>query len=97
MSNAIKFSPENGIVKVKVQTEERINSDILVTITVADYGIGISEEDKNNLFKPYFSSSDETSKNLNPLSHGLGLSFCHRICAGLNGSLKVKSEIGEGS
>ena len=44
-----------------------------------DYGIGMNEEDMKNLFKPYFKTTDETSKKVNSKSHGLGLSICHEI------------------
>jgi signal transduction histidine kinase len=35
---------------------------VLVEIKVQDYGIGMNEEDINNLFKPYFKTTDEKSK-----------------------------------
>jgi len=34
---------------------------------------------------------------LNASSHGIGLSFCHKICKGLNGDLVVESKQGFGS
>jgi two-component system sensor histidine kinase/response regulator len=68
-----------------------------VTISVIDYGIGISEEDKHNIFKPFFTTTDEKSKALNSTSHGIGLNFCHRICAGLKGDLSVTSQAGFGA
>jgi signal transduction histidine kinase len=35
---------------------------MLVEIKVQDYGIGMNEEDINNLFKPYFKTTDEKSR-----------------------------------
>jgi len=41
--------------------------------------MGIKEEDKKQLFKPYFKSSNKESKDKNSNSHGLGLNICKRI------------------
>jgi signal transduction histidine kinase len=43
---------------------------------VTDNGIGLSEEDQRNLFKPYFKTTDKASKQLNKNSYGLGLNIC---------------------
>ena len=43
---------------------------------VKDNGIGLSEEDQKSLFKPYFKTTDKTSKQLNKNSYGLGLNIC---------------------
>lgn len=47
-----------------------------VTIRVKDYGIGICEEDKKNLFSAYFKTKDKQNKKMNSSSHGLGLNIC---------------------
>ncbi len=48
VDNAIKFSYENGLVKIRA----RKKGD-MVEITVEDTGIGIKLEDQNKLFKPF--------------------------------------------
>ena len=60
-----------------------------------DYGIGMNEEDMKNLFKPYFKTTDETSKKVNSKSHGFGLSFCKKIVEAMSGIIFVESRIGE--
>lgn len=52
-----------------------------------DQGIGISAEDKENMFKPFFKTKDERSKKLNAQSHGIGLSFSKKIAKKLGGDL----------
>ena len=68
-----------------------------IEIKVQDYGIGMNEEDINNLFKPYFKTSDEKSKKLNSKSNGLGLSICNKIAQSLQGKILVTSKLNEGT
>ena len=58
-----------------------------VKISVVDTGIGIADEDKASIFKPFFKSIDPISKKFNAKSHGLGLSICKEIAQGLDGSI----------
>lgn len=46
---------------------------------VSDTGIGISEDDRKNLFKLFFKTQDEKSKKMNQGSHGIGLNVCKRF------------------
>lgn len=61
-----------------------------------DEGIGITEADQENLFEPFFRSTDPTSISKNKYGNGLGLSICKMIAEKMDGSLKIKSEAGEG-
>jgi len=79
LSNAIKFSSEDDRIKVKVSLENVDEDPVLVIIKVVDQGIGISLEDLDNIFSPFFQSSNEESRALNPDSHSIGLNFCYRI------------------
>lgn len=64
----------------------------LVRIMVQDWGIGIKEEHKDEIFKPFF-----TTKSLGE-GTGIGLSICKEITEkDFNGNLSVKSKVGEGS
>ena len=45
LTNALKFSPDNDIVKIALTCDLIGAKEVLVKIMVADYGIGISEED----------------------------------------------------
>ena len=57
----------------------------------------MSETEVKNLFTPFFRSENDESKKANPYGNGLGLSICRNIANGLNGTLEVYSELGEGS
>ena len=47
--------------------------------------------DLKNLFKPFFKTSDQNSRERNKQSHGLGLSICKMIAEKLNGDIDVFS------
>jgi signal transduction histidine kinase len=56
ISNAIKFSPKNSTIVVKLKHIESANIDefCYYEVSVTDQGIGILEADLANVFKPYF-------------------------------------------
>lgn len=91
ISNAIKFTPQNGKVWVKY-TE--IEGDF-VKISVNDTGIGIPEEDFPKLFRidtKYFSRGTEGEE-----GSGLGLALCAEIVQKHGGKIYVESKINEGT
>ncbi|MCK9282578.1 MAG: PAS domain S-box protein, partial [Melioribacteraceae bacterium] len=90
ITNAIKFTQPNGIIKVK--TEDRDNE---IAISVTDSGIGMSEEDKNKLFK--IEVHHTSVGTYNEVGTGLGLILCKELVEKLGGKIWVESEIGKGS
>ncbi|MFC7345711.1 PAS domain S-box protein [Chryseobacterium zhengzhouense] len=89
ISNAIKYSP--GSDKVEVYISKVGN---FVKVSVRDYGMGISDQDKTKIFDRFFRVRD-IQKKFPGL--GIGLYISHEIIANHNGTLWVESEIGEGS
>lgn len=65
IQNAIKFSKRLQEVIVKVECCVRVGNIVSAQISVSDHGIGISEQDQRNLFKPFFKTTDERSRILN--------------------------------
>jgi K+-sensing histidine kinase KdpD len=49
------------------------------------------------LFEPYFKTQDQASKEINKMSHGLGLYNCKKILQCFGSDLKVKSKLGQGA
>lgn len=90
VDNAIKFSYENGFVKIWA----RKKGD-MVEITVTDTGIGIKPEDQSKLFKPFSQVDSFLSKQFQ--GTGLGLSLVKQIVQLHGGYIWFKSEPGEGS
>ena len=94
VGNAVKFTAEEGKVLVNVSRETRAGKDWL-NIGVRDTGIGISEDMKERLFKP-FSQVDSSTTRLYGGS-GLGLAICKRLVEKMGGDIGVESEPGHGS
>ena len=89
ISNAIKYSP--GAEKVDLHVSRVSN---FVKVSVTDYGMGISPQDKKKIFERFFRARD-IQKKFPGL--GIGLYISHEIVANHKGSLWVESEIGKGS
>ena len=85
------------MIKAQIQESNQDPKKKVISIEVADEGIGISKEDLPNLLTPFFRSSNEQSREKNPNGNGLGLSICHNIAKSLQGDLICKSEFGRGS
>ena len=98
LSNALKFSKAFDTIHVKLQVSGREQSDDAeLQIDVTDTGCGISADEQGKIFTPYFKSRNPDSLAKNAYGNGLGLSICQRIMTRLNGSITVKSNLGQGS
>ena len=97
--NAIKFSQEGGRVKIAIEYLPVKDhwQNVGVKISVRDWGIGISPEDRKNLFKMYFKTSDKTSATMNRLNHGIGLSVCKQLAKAMNGDLTFNENVMDGT
>lgn len=91
ISNAIKFTPNNGSIEVRIFP---VNKDHF-RIEVTDTGIGIRKDDLDKLFKP-FQQLDGSMAKKYP-GTGTGLALVHRIVQALRGEIGVNSTLGKGS
>ena len=66
-------------------------------VKVTDTGLGISHQDLENLFKPFFKSTNDAKKEKNRMGHGLGLSISKRIVTSMGGTITASSEVGVGT
>lgn len=91
VNNAVKFTPTGGSISI---TAENLDND-MVKISIKDTGIGMSEEDREKLFKL---DSHHTSIGTEGESGtGLGLIICKEMVEKNNGEIWVESEPGKGS
>ena len=91
LSNSIKFTPQNG----KIDINYKFNNSKHI-FSICDSGIGISQEDFKNLFKPF--KQGDSARKTREKGTGLGLAITHKIITQLhNGNIEVKSEINKGS
>jgi signal transduction histidine kinase len=90
LTNAIRYTPCGG--KVFVISFRKKNC---YGFSVKDTGIGISEEDKVNIFSEFYRS--KRAKEMERLGTGLGLNLVKEIVKRNNGTITVESEIDKGS
>ena len=91
INNAIKYTNE-GSVSVTVSYDEE---NEMLTIAVADTGIGIKEEDLGKLFGSF--QRLEEDKNRSIEGTGLGLNITMRLVRMMDGTIDVESTYGEGT
>jgi signal transduction histidine kinase len=90
VSNAIKFTPEGGEVRVSVGA---LNG--AVRLEVADTGIGIPVEDQQRLFERFFRASTAADSQIQ--GTGLGLYIARAIVEAHGGEITFESEAGRGT
>jgi signal transduction histidine kinase len=90
ISNALKFTPRDGLIKVKAEkVEDQKTKEQFIEVSVRDSGVGISKEDQRKLFQPYIQiSAGELQKGRGT---GLGLNISKHIIRQHGGRIGVKS------
>lgn len=88
IDNAVKYSPSESTVEVTVETFE-----FYVCISVKDEGIGISEEEKAQIFSRFYRSTEVQQED----GIGIGLYLAREILQKEKGYMKVLSKKGKGS
>ncbi|WP_051273637.1 PAS domain S-box protein [Desulfotruncus alcoholivorax] len=90
LSNAVKFTPEGGSV-----TLSAVGRQDHVLVCVSDTGIGVSEEDKDNIFKEFAQVDGSLSRRHE--GTGLGLALSKKLVEMHGGEIGVESKLGVGS
>lgn len=94
ISNAIKFSARGNVI-VRCNTLGELDSQVEIKFSVTDNGIGLTEQQQDNLFKA-FSKVDNSDSRLQG-GTGLGLAIAKGLVDKMQGDIGVESEIRSGS
>jgi PAS domain S-box-containing protein len=94
LSNAVKFTSSGEIV-VRMSCQQTTVDTLTAHFSVADQGIGISEEQMGQLFKPFTQGDASTTRTHG--GTGLGLAISRRLANAMGGELRAESEPGHGS
>ncbi|WMW82250.1 ATP-binding protein [Undibacterium cyanobacteriorum] len=96
VNNAIKFTSVGEIsVECKAIPHAAAINEKRLEFSVRDTGIGMTEEQKQRLFKPFTQGDGSTTRNYG--GTGLGLSICKQLIELMGGEIAVSSEYGKGS
>jgi len=91
LGNAIKFTPPGGTILI----EAGIEKDGVLAISISDSGIGIGEKHLENVLEPFFQVDSSHARSAEGV--GLGLPLVASIIARHGGTLRLTSELGEGT
>jgi len=90
VTNAIKFTGNGGLITISILLKDRF-----VEVTVADNGVGISDDLVDKLFiDNCFHSTYGTNREK---GSGLGLALCKNFVERNGGTIRVESVLGDGS
>ena len=96
LSNAVKFSNPGGKVRFNVECTLGSNKqEMLLRFTIADEGIGISQDQIKNIYHAFEQADASIATNFGGV--GLGLSISQELISLMGGSISVQSEVGKGS
>ncbi|WP_230474738.1 HAMP domain-containing sensor histidine kinase [Dyella monticola] len=87
ISNAIKFSPPDGVVQIHVSKAQQ-----QVQVRVRDHGPGVPEEERHLLFRPFFRGTNAAQAG----GHGLGLAIVQRVMQVHGGDVDAQNGADDG-
>jgi two-component system, OmpR family, sensor kinase len=84
LSNAFRWTPEGGRIQVELAADNGS-----VSVAVADTGPGVAQEERDRIFRPFWSRDGGGT--------GLGLSIARELAVALGGQIRLESRPGRGS
>ena len=95
LSNALKFTPRNGFVTLRISKPQKEGDKLWLRFEVKDTGYGIAEENFGKIFKAFEQENEDITQKFG--GTGLGLSIAKRFTELMGGTITVKSQQGKGA
>ena len=96
MGNSVKFTPEGGTVSLRIkELPSRVKGSGCYEFTFSDTGCGMSEDFVKRVFEPFTRANDSRVTKVE--GTGLGMSIVRSVVNLMNGTIDVKSKLGEGT
>lgn len=90
IDNALKYTPEDGMVAIEVKYDEKNNPDNII-ITITDTGCGISADDLPKVKEKFYKANQKVN------GSGIGLAVADEIMLLHKGTLEIESGVGVGT
>ncbi|WP_297441148.1 FIST N-terminal domain-containing protein [Sulfurimonas sp.] len=95
ISNAIKFTPENGKIDVQIKLQNITNNSAKIYFSVSDNGIGIAKDKISSIFESFSQADNSISKKYG--GTGLGLAISNQYIKLMNSNIEVQTQENKGS
>jgi signal transduction histidine kinase/CheY-like chemotaxis protein len=95
LGNAVKFTPQDGKIKLILKVTDETEKALTVSMTVSDTGIGMTEAQMEKLFTAFEQADDSIAVRFG--GTGLGLAISQNLVKMMGGFITVKSQEGKGS
>ena len=95
IGNAVKFTNPYGKINIYVQSMHHNDDEAEIKFSVTDDGIGLAEEQIENIFNPFTQATKSTSRKYG--GTGLGLTISRKMVELMGGTLEVKSQPDQGA
>ncbi|MBD5160434.1 MAG: response regulator [Oscillibacter sp.] len=97
LSNSVKYTPEGGAIRMRVEEMEQVASDYSrIRFVVSDNGIGMSEAYQKVIFEPFTREEDSVAVR-EAQGTGLGMPITKSLVNLMGGTIAVDSKLGEGT
>lgn len=90
IDNAVKYTPAGSEIVIGISEKEN-----MAVVSVADFGLGISDKDKEKVFDMFYTGASHAADSRRSL--GLGLSLCRSIVSAHKGAISVRDNIPNGA
>ncbi len=94
IANGIKFT-DLGEVSVQITCVEQNNNEATLLFAVSDSGIGLSQQQADQLFSAFHQADSSTTRKYG--GTGLGLAISRQLAEMMHGTIEVASQLGQGS
>ena len=95
LSNALKFTPKGGQIRVSAQVQTNALGQRLLQLQVQDSGVGIAKDHQATIFDALTQADASTARRFG--GSGLGLAICAKLTRLMGGRIELLSELGQGS
>ncbi len=95
IGNAIKFTPKNGDISIRIEALHRGENIAKVLFSIKDSGIGIPDEKQKTIFDPFSQADSSVTRQFG--GTGLGLSISSNIISLMGSKIELLSEENQGS